>query len=358
MQAPYILLVLHERPLELADTAFDEDSPHAATLLEKALDLCKSAGCTASLQYALALRQLSELRLASGDSTQALRLADEAAAVLVTLDESDVAVQNQLAICDSTRGNALCQLGRDGESLLAHQASLGRYDLLGSASGTIAALGNIGELLLTAGRYDDALRHLRLAEARAQASPIEFARELAVLPQLLGVVLARLGRYSEVVDVLHFCKARSVSLFGRRSPHVIAVCTKLAKALIFLEDYTGAAEQLREAEVICEQRGWKDLEGGNVHAHFGELTAKQGRLQDALARFERCLVVRRRFYPDEHPDSALITRNIGIIQAALGMTDEARLSQLAADHSFRRSQVHCAGLGCKLQQRPDGAPLD
>ena len=49
---------------------------------------------------------------------------------------------------------------------------------------------------------------------------------------------------------------------------------------------------------------------------------------------------------------------IGLAQSALGMTDEARLSQKAADQSFRRSQVHCAGPGCNLQQRPEGAPLD
>ena len=44
-----------------------------------------------------------------------MRLADEAAAVMVTLDVGDVAVQSQLAACDSARGIALSHLGRDGE---------------------------------------------------------------------------------------------------------------------------------------------------------------------------------------------------------------------------------------------------
>ena len=332
-------------------------------LLEKAVELCKSACCTASLQYALALRQLSNLhrsvgRPVDGDHTQALRLADEATAALVALDENDAAVQIELASCDTARGNTLCLLGRVGESMLAHKAALRRFELLGDASGCIAALGNVGELLMQAGKYDDALHHLRLAEARAQASPVEFAMQLTLLPGSMGAVLACLGRYAEAVDVLHLCKSRSVSVFGTRSPQVIAVCTKLAEALISLVDYTGAAEQLREAESICEQRGWKDLEGGDVHASFGELAANQGRLQDALARFERCLAVRRRFYPDDHPHMALVTRNIGIIQSALGMTDEARLSQKAADQTLRRSQTHCAGPDCKHRQRPDGTPLE
>ena len=139
---------------------------------------------------------------------------------------------------------------------------------------------------------------------------------------------------------------------------MIAACTGLAAALLSLEDYTGAAEQLREAESICEQRGWKDLEGGAVHAHFGDLAAKQGRHRDALARFERCLALQRGYYPDDHPDIALVTRNIGEAQSALGMPDEARISKAAAAYSLRRSQVHCAGPNCTLQQRPDGAPLD
>ena len=140
------------------------------------MSLCKSAGCTASLQYARALYQLGNLRSSvDGDHAQALRLADEANALLVTLDESDVAVQSELARCEIARGIALSQLGRDGESLLVNQASLRRFELLGDASGSIVALANIGELLMAAGKYDDALHHLRLAEARAQASPEDFA---------------------------------------------------------------------------------------------------------------------------------------------------------------------------------------
>ena len=174
----------------------------------------------------------------------------------------------------------------------------------------------------------------------------------------MGIVLTELGRYSEAVDTLHLCKARSVSFFGKISPQVIPVCTKLANALISIADYTGAVQQLREAEVICELRGWKDLQGGDVHAHFGELAAKQGRHVDALSRFERCLAIQRRFYPVDHPYMAFVTHSIGEAQSALGMPDEARISMAAAAYSLRRSQVNCAGPGCNLQQRPDGTPLD
>ena len=65
------------RALRLAVTAYDEDSPHAATLLEKAVEMCKAAGCTVSLQYARALLLLSAPCFSQGDFTQALRLADE-----------------------------------------------------------------------------------------------------------------------------------------------------------------------------------------------------------------------------------------------------------------------------------------
>ena len=77
----------------------------------------------------------------------------EANAVLVALDENDVAVQRVLANCDNARGNALGQLGREGESLLVHQACLQRCELLGDEYGSISALANIGELLATAGKY-------------------------------------------------------------------------------------------------------------------------------------------------------------------------------------------------------------
>ena len=79
---------------------------------------------------------------------------------------------------------------------------------------------------------------------------------------------------------------------------MIAACTSLAAALIYPEDYIGAAEQLREAESLCEQRGWMDREGGNVHLTFGDLATKQGRHRDALERFELSLALRRRFFPE------------------------------------------------------------
>ena len=139
---------------------------------------------------------------------------------------------------------------------------------------------------------------------------------------------------------------------------MIAACTSLAKALTSLEDYTGASEQLREAESICDQRGWVDPAGGDVHFRFGELATKQGRHRDALTSFELSLVLRRRFFSADHPLIYSSLASIGAARSALGMPDEARLSQKAAANCLRRSQTHCAGPGCTLQQRPDGAPLD
>ena len=302
------------RTLRLADTAVSNHSSIATTLLEEAVTLCKAAGCSASLQNARALRQLSDQRGMGGDSTQSLRLADEANAVLVALGENDVAVQTELARCDRSRGNALCKLGRDGESLLAHQACLQRCELLGNEYGSISALANVGELLMQAGKYDDALHHLRLAEARAQASPVEFARELAELTGSLGDAFACLGRYAEAADRMRRCKTRSLSVFGRRSPQSIISCSRLAAALTALEDYTGAAQQLCEAESICEQRGWMDTEGGDVHFQLGTLATAQGRHQDALERFQRSLALQRRFYPAEHQLIVSSLRCIGEAQ--------------------------------------------
>ena len=71
---------------------------------------------------------------------------------------------------------------------------------------------------MTAGRYDDALHHLRLAEERAQASPVEFAREPAALPGSVEEVLCCLGRFVEAADSMRRSEARCVSAFGRRSP--------------------------------------------------------------------------------------------------------------------------------------------
>ena len=79
---------------------------------------------------------------------------------------------------------------------------------------------------------------------------------------------------------------------------------------------------------------------------------------EALALYERSLAIGRRLLPPTHPHLALSQENIARAQALLGDVAAANASIAASTAVARRSQVACAGPGCKLRLRPDGAPLD
>ena len=222
------------RALHLADVAFGKDSRNAGPLLEKAVQLCKRSGCTTSLQYAQALHQLCELTLAQ-DESEGLHYADEATAVLTAFDEGVETVLTEFASCDYVRGIALTRLGRYGDSLLAHQACLRRYESLCDDSDIITALCNIGDLLVGVGRLEDALHHLRLAEARALESPLAFAPDLEIYYTSIGDAQFKLGRHAEAFDSMQCCKARIVARVGTRSPKLVSVCCNFARALLSLK---------------------------------------------------------------------------------------------------------------------------
>ena len=93
---------------------------------------------------------------------------------------------------------------------------------------------------------------------------------------------------------------------------------------------------------------------------LGCLASTAANPSDSLQYFEAALAIQRRVFPPDHPDIAVTLRNIGICKSSAGLNDEvgSLAAKSAALRVVRRSQTACAGPGCKLGLRPDGAPLD
>ena len=353
------------RALQLADDAFQKASPNSIALLEKAVLLCERAGCTANVECARALRQLGHELGLTGQYTRALHLTDNALAILSARNEKDEEVLEELAKCSSLRGNAFGVLGRHADALLAQKDALRRYELLGTdMAGMIGALINIGTLLAEMEQNGEALRHMRLAEARALAKPggdVEFARQLAAVALTIGGLLGSLERWDEALVSLRLSQTRMRTCAGSPDFTIANVANlniKIGHALYKLGDYAGAMAHFSAAESILKQRGWKDVVGSDLHSSMGEMAMEQGRHQDALDRFHRCLAIQRAFYPPDHPLLARTHFFVCMAQAALGKSSEAVASLQVSTWVTRRSQTRCAGPKCERKLREDGAPLD
>ena len=219
----------------------------------------------------------------------------------------------------------------------------------------------MGSQLHEAGQFDNALRHIRLGEARALAAPqgkFVCGHQLAIIAQTMGVVLMDQDRLGEARDSFLVCKERHAQSSGSGSVEAAAAALTAGEAMRRMGDSAGATQQIRAGASIFARRGWKDAEAANAHASLGVLAEDEGRLEEALEESEACIALQRQLYSMEHSRVVGTLRNLAQVLNKLGRTDEALLALRSRFFEIRRSQTHCAGLKCERKQREDGAPLD
>ena len=100
------------------------------------------------------------------------------------------------------------------------------------------------------------------------------------------------------------------------------------------------------------------IDYSNAIDQHGRILAAQGLHERALVDFRHCLALRLKLLPPSHPFLASAHYRIASALDSLSRGPEAIAAREAGDSVFRRSQVACAGPGCKLRMRTDGAPLD
>ena len=186
-----------------------------------------------------------------------------------------------------------------------------------------------------------------------------YGQLLATTAQTIGGVLGTLGRLSEACESFKVSQERHTRHYGKHSVPVARVSIDLGRALFQLGDLAGAAEQYHLAESIFERRGWTDADGAtNLLFFMGLLARSQGRPQESLDRLERCLAMQRKHLPPDHPLISRTLSALGLMQSSLGKGQASRISASESAFVRRRSQTHCARVGCVRRTRVDGAPLD
>ena len=85
---------------------------------------------------------------------------------------------------------------------------------------------------------------------------------------------------------------------------------------------------------------------------------KQGHPELALPLVEQSLAIQQSRLPPDHADIATALLMVGKVYKVLNRREEATIALKNGASVQRRSQFRCAGPGCTLFVRLDGAPLD
>ena len=124
-----------------------------------------------------------------------------------------------------------------------------------------------------------------------------------------------------------------------------------------LGNFAGAIESSQQARTIFERLG---LERTTMYAtvlmSLAEYQLQQGSFEQAMDDAQHGLSLRKELLPPDHPDIADAFEDLSRVLLKLGRVEEAREAGMLCRELIRRSQ--CAGPGCELRLRPDGAPLD
>lgn len=242
----------------------------------QAAELAESIGL--SHEHARALQTLGLSLSDLGDHGAALGHLERA--LLVAREEPD---DDQLAAVHLGLGIVESRLGDEAAAAEHYEAML---SLTTHPHGRRAARGNLGISLRVLGRLEEALAHHEAVNAEAiEAGEVVIAANSGIE---LGIVLHRLGRFTEARDVL----LKSLEQLGPRGPAPLLVAARLRYAELLLDaegPFYDPPAALRELELGRDAvgRGAYELERIELEQAFAAAWEALGDHAAALAHHRR-----------------------------------------------------------------------
>ncbi|MEB3268933.1 MAG: CHAT domain-containing protein [Leptolyngbya sp.] len=266
-----------------ATTAYDQgDYDTAIALMTAALDLYRQTLGEHHPYIATVLISLARLHQALGQSPAAIEHYEAAIALLQTREED------------------------------ANQQALGE------------ALGELGSVYQTQGRYDEAADHLQAALAVRRATLGASDPAIADGLNRLASLRAAQGRYGDAIRDYGAAIALRQTQLGPDHPDV-------GQSLNGLAGVYQAQGRYDEAEALFQQTlalyrrayGADHLFVATVLNNLGLLYQDQGRYEEAADLLQQALTLRTAQLPANHPDLAVSANNLALAQWGLGRYPEA-----------------------------------
>ncbi len=310
----------------------DEDRTLAAA------DACAARAAALDLPALVARAQRARgSALRRVDDDHAARAAFEAAmAASAELGDARGEIVAQIALVDVLSGPRLSdpegavRQARHAEALLARIEPDPRL--------TLELRAVTGRALLDAGRPDEAEAVLRqVLEARAEGD--ELASILADARGVLGIAVARQGRFEESVELLRAALATREAQLGPDHPDVARMLGNLGSSLTQLGELDEAKAVLTRAiDVYTQAAGPKAKGLETLWQNLAALHRQRGEDQPSLDAMQRALdLVRDNRGPDD-PSLGWMHSDMGTHLFSMGRMEEAQPHLLEAVRIFETSQ--------------------
>ncbi|MEM6291974.1 MAG: serine/threonine-protein kinase [Myxococcota bacterium] len=198
---------------------------------------------------------------------------------------------------------------------------------------------NVGGVLYTQKRFDEALAEYRLALAQQTDLLGEDDPQVAATLNHIGNALMESRRYSESKSSCERSLAIRRRLFGDQHPKVAASLNNLAELARKQELAEDALARAEESLAILGRSGTRDEDVASMIA--GWALRELDRPQDAVRRFERALAMRKETDGPFAPRVVDVELELARTQAALGDADGAleQLERVIELETGRRVEV-------------------
>jgi CHAT domain-containing protein/Tfp pilus assembly protein PilF len=185
-------------------------------------------------------------------------------------------------------------------------------------------LNNLGLLLHSMGRYDEALKHLEEALAIRRKALPPILSELATSLSSLGLLLHSMGRYDEALKHLEEALAIRRKALPPLHPNLAVSLGNLSWLLHRMGRHDEALKHLEEALAI-QRKALPPLHP-HIAVSLGALGMQlqaMGQYDEALKHLEEALAIQRKALPPLHPELATSLGNLGALLWDMGENEAA-----------------------------------
>jgi tetratricopeptide (TPR) repeat protein len=185
-------------------------------------------------------------------------------------------------------------------------------------------LKNLGGVLRTQGKYEEALTSIRQALAIGEKAFGPDDQSLAPALNELGNVFNGQGKYEEAQASFRRALAIKEKALGPDHPDVATILSNLGVSLQHLGKYEEALETHRRALAIEEKALGPDHPNVALSlTEVGNVLRSQGKYEEALANQRRALAIGAKALGPDHPDVAEILTNLGDLLCVQGKYEQA-----------------------------------
>jgi tetratricopeptide (TPR) repeat protein len=179
-------------------------------------------------------------------------------------------------------------------------------------------------------RYDDAADHYRQAVELCQRSARERPRELAIVLDNFGNLYDEQGKLAEGEPLHRQALGVFEKVLPADDPHLITCRANLAAGLDSLGRYDEAAPLYEQSLQAVQDKPERREMYATLLDNYGGMLARQGKLDESLAKRQKALKMFEEALGPNHPEVAICCFNIGRTYLQQGKPKEA-------EPMFRRS---------------------